>query len=131
MKVPMNSLASILFPNSPNVVIEEITREGNVLIFSIRSTKRAVPCPVCASPSTRLHGSYVRKPADLPCLEYTVRLHLRVRRFLCQKPTCQRQTFALAIPRSSRGSLTANHPPNEAAACVGFCLRWQACIPCG
>src|SRR5581483_2405023 len=97
MKVLMNSLTSLLFPHSPDVVIEEATLEGNVLIFSLHSTRRAVPCPVCASPSTRLHGSYVRRPADLPCLEYTVRLHLHVRRFVCQKSECERQTFGSTI----------------------------------
>jgi|SRR5450755_1437732 transposase len=98
MKVSMNSLANILFLHCPDVVIEEVSLEGNVLIFSIQATQVPVQCPVCASPSTQVHGSYVRKPADLPCLEYAVRLHLRVRRFLCQNSQCERKTFAESFP---------------------------------
>lgn len=98
MKVPMNSLTSLLFPHSPDVVIKEATLESNVLICSLQSTRKAVPCPVCATLSTQVHGSYVRKPADLACLEYAVRLHLRVRRFLCQNRECQRKTFAEPFP---------------------------------
>lgn len=94
----MNSLPSLLFPTSPDVVIEAVTLEGSVLIFSIQSTKVPVQCPGCASPSTQLHGSYVRKPADLPCLEYAVRLHLQVRRFLCQNNQCECKTFAEPFP---------------------------------
>src|SRR5450759_2254404 len=98
MKVSMNSLANILFLHCPDVVIEEVSLEGNVLFFSIQATQVPVQCPVCASPSTQVHGSYVRKPADLPCREYAVRLHLRVRRFLCQNSQCERKTFAESFP---------------------------------
>jgi transposase len=98
MKVPMNSLTNLLFPGSPDVVIEDVALEGNVLIFSLQAMKVSVQCPVCASPSTRVHDSYVRKPADLPCLEYAVRLRLRVRRFLCQNSQCECKTFAEAFP---------------------------------
>lgn len=98
MKVPMNSLTSILFPASPDIVIDEMILEGNVLIFSLRATRRPVPCPECSFPSTHVHGCSIRKPADLPCLEYAVRFHLRVRRFLCQNSGCRRKTFAEPFP---------------------------------
>src|SRR5581483_2079540 len=98
MKVAMNSLTSILFPNCPDMVIEEVTLEGNVLIFALQATTVSVQCPVCASPSTQVHGSYVRKPADLLALEYAVRFHLRVRCFLCQHSQCERKTFAESFP---------------------------------
>ena len=94
MKVPMNLLTNVLFPDTPNVVIEDVTIEDHVLIFSLRSTRVCAECPGCAFSSTKVHGSYVRKPADLPCLTYSVRLHLRVRRFLCPNTQCERKTFA-------------------------------------
>ena len=94
MKVPMDLLTNVLFPDTPDVIIEEVSIEGKVLIVSLRSTRPCAECPGCACSSTRVHGSYMRKPADLPCLTYAVRLHLRVRRFLCPNPQCERKTFA-------------------------------------
>jgi len=90
----MNLLTSVLLPDNPDVIIEEVTIEDNVLIFSLRSTRLCVECPVCAFSSTKVHGWYVRKPADLPCLTYSVRLRLHVRRFLCSNNQCERKTFA-------------------------------------
>src|SRR5690349_17589911 len=94
MKVRMNLLTNVLFPDTPDVIIEDVTIEGNVLVFSLRSTRVCAACPVCVCSSTKVHGSYVRKPADVPCLTYAVCLHLHVRRFLCQNIQCERKTFA-------------------------------------
>ncbi|MBV9230328.1 MAG: transposase family protein [Chloroflexi bacterium] len=90
----MNLLTNVLFPDTSDVIIEDVTIEGNVLIFALRSTRVGAVCPVCACLSTKVHGSYVRKPVDVPCLTYAVRLHLRVRRFLCPNIQCERKTFA-------------------------------------
>ena len=66
MKVLMNLLTSVLFPDTPDVIIEEVTIEDNVLIFTLQSTRFCGECPVGGFASTRVHGSYVRKPANLP-----------------------------------------------------------------
>jgi len=70
MKVLMNLLTSILFRDTPDVIIEEVTIEENMLIFTLQSTRFCGECPACGFASTKVHGSYVRKPADLPCLTY-------------------------------------------------------------
>ncbi|MFB6700864.1 transposase family protein [Streptomyces rubiginosohelvolus] len=50
---------------------------------------RAV-CPVCGVWSNRLHGSYLRFPADLPSGGRSVVLQLKVPRFACGNPGCAR-----------------------------------------
>ncbi len=67
-------------------------------LLRVRSTKTPVQCPVCASSSVKVHSRYIRTPADLPCLEYAVRLQLQVRRFFCQNGNCPRKTFAEPFP---------------------------------
>jgi hypothetical protein len=57
MKVPMNLLTNVLFPDNPDVIIEEMTIEDKVLIFSLRSTQLHAQCPGCANSSTKVHGS--------------------------------------------------------------------------
>lgn len=123
MKVPMNLLTSVLFPDNPDVIIEDVTIEDKVLIFSLRSTRLYAECPVCAFSSTKVHGSSVRKPADLPCLTYSVRLHLRVRRFLCTNTQCERKTFAEPfaelVVAYARRTLRQTHVLRELAFSLG------------
>lgn len=94
----MISLTTLLFPSSADLFIDEVTVEGKELLVQVRATKSVVACPLCAHSSAKVHGSYTRQPADLPCGEYTVRLQLHVRRFLCQNTHCPRKTFAEPFP---------------------------------
>jgi zinc-finger of transposase IS204/IS1001/IS1096/IS1165 len=94
----MVSLSLFLFPACPDLLIEDITLESKTVIISVRSTKTSVQCPACARPSAKVHSRYVRVPADLPWMEYGVRLHLEVRRFFCQHEDCSRKTFAEPFP---------------------------------
>ncbi|WST98527.1 transposase family protein [Streptomyces erythrochromogenes] len=48
-------------------------------------------CPGCGSWSGRLHGSYLRFPADLPVAGRGWVLRLRVRRFTCEDVSCVRE----------------------------------------
>ena len=47
MKVPMNLLTSILFPDTPDVIIENVTIEDKVLIVSLRSTSDICQLSFC------------------------------------------------------------------------------------
>ncbi|WP_438272274.1 transposase family protein [Streptomyces pseudovenezuelae] len=54
-------------------------------------------CPVCGVWSNRVHGSYLRFPADVPSGGRSVVLQLRVRRFVCGNSSCARCTFVEQI----------------------------------
>ncbi len=55
-------------------------------------------CPECHQPSARIHGSYQRTVADLPCAGRNVILALTVRKFVCTMPTCSRKIFTERLP---------------------------------
>src|SRR5260370_33634804 len=55
-------------------------------------------CPECHQPSARIHGSYQRTVADLPCAVRNVILALTVRKFVCTMPTCSRKIFTERLP---------------------------------
>ena len=55
-------------------------------------------CPACGVWSEAGHGSYLRRPADLPLLGRSVQIALRVRRFRCHNAACERSTFAERLP---------------------------------
>jgi transposase len=74
-----------------------MTERGMTLDVAV-TTSQAL-CPTCTQPSTHIHSDYRRTLADLPWATTPVQLHLRVRRFWCATPSCQRQTFTERVPQ--------------------------------
>ena len=68
------------------------------LTLQVTATRARVRCPLCHAPTPRVHSWYRRTLADLPWGPYTVRLHLRVRKFFCDQPTCPCQIFTERLP---------------------------------
>jgi transposase len=68
------------------------------LTLQVTATRTRVRCPLCHTSTPRVHSRYRRILADLPWGPYTVRLHLRVRKFFCDQPTCPRQIFTERLP---------------------------------
>ena len=64
----------------------------------VRSTQTSAPCPLCATPSRRIHSDYGRTLADLPWAQYRVCLQLRVRKWLCRNRACPRRIFTERLP---------------------------------
>lgn len=50
-------------------------------------------CPLCQRPSERVHGTYSRTIADVPCGGQRVVLCLLARKFVCATASCPRQIF--------------------------------------
>ncbi|USQ89640.1 transposase family protein [Streptomyces phaeoluteigriseus] len=65
-----------------------------LLRVDAQCTASGAPCPECGTWPSRVHGSYLRYPADVPSAARSVVLRLLVRRFICQNVSCGRQTFA-------------------------------------
>jgi hypothetical protein len=63
------------------------------VIVEIISTRTTPSCPLCFSPSSRIHSRYTRTVADLPCAGFRVRLLLHVRKFFCSMADCPRRIF--------------------------------------
>jgi len=78
-------------------VLQPELKRGCVHIYA-RSKAPVPTCPCCRTRSDQSHGSYVRTLADLAHQGTPVRLHLRVRRFLCVAPRCPRTTFSEQLP---------------------------------
>jgi transposase len=84
----------------PGCRVERVTRRGRThAVLSARTEREGALYPSCNRRSTAPHGTYVRRPADLPSAGRSVQLKLRVRRFSCRNPACARRTFAERLPR--------------------------------
>lgn len=82
----------------PGFTIDAVhTRNGKFLVEAT-AVGPTVACPDCHQLSSRIHSWYMRTPRDLPVSDHHVQLHLHVRRFFCDTPSCARRTFAERLP---------------------------------
>lgn len=82
----------------PGFAIQQLTTLRTILTITACATRPTAVCPSCQHVSRRVHSYYTRSPQDLPVSGHIVQLVLRVRRFRCLNPNCQRQTFAERLP---------------------------------
>jgi len=79
-------------PNSLRLIY--ISAEADRLTLAATTRLPKAECPVCGKFSRRVHSRYTRTLADLPWQGIPVRVRLRVRRFFCEEPSCERAIFA-------------------------------------
>jgi Transposase len=86
---------------------------------------------LCKRPSQRVHGYYARTLCDLPwCatpVRYTpVRLRVRVRKFFCDQPSCERTIFAERLDEVARVHARGTDRQREALEWIAFALGGEA-----
>lgn len=94
----VNFLVSTVFSGLSALVIEDVTDGGDMVAITARTREDAVPCPVCETPTAKVHGYHGRTVADVPVDARQVVVRLRVRRLVCPVLGCRRQTFREQIP---------------------------------
>jgi transposase len=77
---------------------EEIDTDQHHLTLNVSSTQTLVQCPLCTSPTTRIHSRYERTLLDLPCVNYSLTLVMQVSKFFCDNSDCMRRIFTERIP---------------------------------
>ena len=97
---------NILLPAVPDLILSKIYYGPQRLLLFASSLSAQECCPLCQSPSSRVHSQYTRRIADLPWADFTIELVIQVRRFYCNNSQCRRLTFAQrlgsAIPPYAR-----------------------------
>ncbi len=106
--------------------IMEIQNGGEHIEVTAVSKADAGCCPDCQSASTGIHSTCQRHPRDLPVLEQTFRLHLRVHRFFCHNPACPRQTFVEPLPQVAAKYARRTFRFTERLAHLGLALGGRA-----
>ena len=90
--MPASCRIASLIPSG--LIVESETRGDDEICLVVRAAAGMVFCPLCASPSRRIHSRYMRRVSDLPCSGRSVRLHIVTRRFCCEVSDCPRRIFA-------------------------------------
>jgi len=85
-------------PHLKGLRLAEITTTDEGVTLHLYATRRTAPCPSCRRRSRRVHSRYDRTIVDLPWGGTTIRLRLRVRRFVCQVAPCPQRIFAEQVP---------------------------------
>jgi transposase len=116
--------ASFTIPDQLHV--EALSFDGDSLTISGSVRGSAALCPVCGRPSRRVPGRYTRTLADLPWSGTPVRLRVRVRKFFCDEPTCERRIFAERLEEVARVHARGTDRQREALEWIAFALGGEA-----
>ncbi|MET8538967.1 ISL3 family transposase [Streptomyces sp. NPDC005065] len=87
-----------MFSGLSALVIEGVVDEGELVRVVARTRDDPVPCPVCGTPTGRVHGFHGRTVADVAVDGRRVVVSVRVRRLVCPVLGCPRQTFREQVP---------------------------------
>lgn len=88
-----------LFPHLCGFRLLAFSREPDRLILRCERITRSARCPLCGTQAQRVHSWYQRTVMDLPLQRTAVLLHLHVRKFYCDQPTCPRRIFTERLPQ--------------------------------
>src|SRR5512135_284042 len=108
----------LLLPES--IAIEAIYPTKTHLTVQALCTLKSASCPLCQQSSDRIHGSYGRTVADLPCAGRRVTLALTVRKFVCRTPDCPRTIFTERLPDFVQPYARMTNRLSEVLQTLGF-----------
>jgi transposase len=77
----------------------ELDHSTNHLTLTVSSIQTVTACPLCQTPTQRIHSHYERRLQDLPCVQFGVTLLLQVRKFFCVNDACKRRLFTERLPQ--------------------------------
>jgi transposase len=130
------TIFSALFPSSWRV--KNSSYNDREFFMELISKQERSQCPMCGTPSSRIHSHYSRFIRDLPIAGYTVHLSLLVRKFFCDSLTCQRRVFterfsSFLVPYARKTSRLKEHlikiaysmsaeQGGKLTSCLGMCV---------
>jgi transposase len=106
--------------------LDRLSFSADLLTIYASTTNPAAECPLCRQPSRRIHGCYTRTLADLPWCGTPVRLLVRVRKFFCDVPSCERRVFAEPLEDVARLYARSTDRQREALEWIAFALGGEA-----
>jgi transposase len=106
--------------------VEELSFDGHSVTVHASTINPVAKCPCCGHPSRRIHGCYTRTLTDLPWCGTPVRLRVRVHKFFCDEPACERKIFAKRLDEVARVYARSTDRQREALEWIAFALGGEA-----
>jgi transposase len=113
-------------PDPAGLGCEHLEIGQDRVTLNLDSLATSPVCPVCRSPSARVHSRYTRTVSDLPWLGKTTRLRIRARRFFCDNPGCPRATFSEPLPQVAAAYGRKTFRLAQTLCHIGFSLGGEA-----
>jgi len=109
-----------------NLHVDALSFDTDSVNIHASTDSPAAWCPCCERPSRRVHGHYTRTLADLPWSGTPVRLRVRVHKFFCEEPSCERKIFAERLEEVARPFARGTERRREALEWIAFALGGEA-----
>ena len=106
--------------------VDELSFTRDLLTIYASTSNPAPQCPLCGQPPRRIHGCYTRTLADLPWCGVPVRLRVRVRKFFCDIPSCERKIFAERLDEVAGVYARGTDRQREVLEWIAFALGGEA-----
>lgn len=116
-------LELLLLADARHLTLDAWNIQKDTLLLTLSSQQTEAFCPHCAAPSSRIHSRHRRRPTDLSCLGYQVRLDLHLHRFFCDNLACSHITFVEQLPSFlapyARRTVRLTHQQQQTAFLLG------------
>jgi transposase len=126
MKITPTHIPSTLLPLQDGLRVEALDADDEALTVTLTASAPVACCPLCATPTTRVHSHYQRQPTDLPWGSLMLRLILRVRRFRCPVRDCPRRIFTERLPHLLRPYARRTARAQEVVRAIALALGGEA-----
>jgi len=126
MKIMPMRLPGSVLPLQDGLHVEDMDADDDVLTVTLTALAPSAACPLCATPSSRIHSQYQRQATDLPWGALTLRLILCVRRFRCAVRDCRRRVFTERLPHLLLPYARRTIRAQEIVRAVAFALSGEA-----
>ena len=113
-------------PHLKSLHLADMTVTDEGVTLHLFATRRTATCPACQRRSHRVHSRYDRTIADLPWSGTTIKLRLRVRRFICRVAACPQRIFAEQLPHLVDRYGRRTHRLRDALRQIGLALSGAA-----
>jgi transposase len=112
-----------LLPNLSEVKLICLRPKDGAIQMELQACRAVSACPLCGTPSRRVHSHYSRRLGDLPWERLPVRILLFTRKFFCEDGGCRRRIFTEPFPgvasRYARRTLRATKALNWITLALG------------
>ncbi len=112
-----------LLPNLSEVKLICLRPKDGAIQMELQACRAFSACPLCGTPSRRVHSRYSRRLGDLPWERLPVRILLSTRKFFCEDGGCRRRIFTEPFPgvasRYARRTLRATEALNWITLALG------------
>lgn len=100
----LNDTTLLLGLDGVSVVRVELLADGTRRVHLVTADETARACPACGVFASRVKGSAITRPRDLPCGQGGLEFLWHKRRWYCLETRCSRTSFTERVPQIPAGA---------------------------